>query len=68
MGRDTDSWPAWDGAMPLQDRRIRLNYPNGRAYAVGVARRLERGYVLEGTGIYLHGPTARVQVAPEGVR
>jgi len=54
--------------MPLQDRRIRLNYPNGRAYAVGVARRLERGYVLEGTGIYLHGPTARVQVAPEGAR
>lgn len=67
MGRETDSWAPWDGATSLQDRRIRLNYPNGAAYAVGVARRLDRGYVIEGTGISLHN-TARVQVAPVGTR
>ena len=69
--RYTDAWPIWDGAERLDGRRVRLDYPNGTAYAVGNA--VHRGnnhgyYVLDGTDIWFGSISTRVHVAPVGER
>lgn len=69
--KHTDAWPLWDGTTPLEGRRIRLDYPNGRAYAVGnvTELRTRKGfYVIDGTDIWFGGNPGRVHLAPEGER
>lgn len=64
--KHTQEWPLWDGSVSLQDKRIRLEYRTGGAYAVGVAEKVGVGrYRIVGTNIGFTN-ASRVRVAPEG--
>lgn len=69
--RYTDAWPIWDGTEKLDGRRVRLDYPNGTAYAVGDVTVLptRTGYYrIDGTDIWFGSLAHRVHVAPVGER